>query len=53
MTTVSIDSDDFGEIRSRGYAYVDKTTWLHRLATARSCEVDALVSLMRNFANMA
>ena len=34
MQTVSIDSNDFGEIRSRGYLYVDKTAWFHRLATA-------------------
>ena len=34
MKTVSIDSNDFGEIRSKGYMYVDKTAWFHRLATA-------------------
>ena len=34
MQTVNIDSNDFGEIRSRGYVYVDKTAWFHRLATA-------------------
>ena len=35
MQTVNKDSNDFGEIRSRGYVYVDKTAWFHRLATAR------------------
>lgn len=34
MQTVSKDSNDFGEIRRRGYVYVDKTAWFHRLATA-------------------
>ena len=34
MKTVNKDSNDFGEIRRRGYVYVDKTAWLHRLATA-------------------
>ena len=34
MQTVNIDSNDFGEIRRRGYVYVDKTAWFHRLATA-------------------
>ena len=34
MQTVNIDSNDFAEIRSRGYVYVDKTAWFHRLATA-------------------
>ena len=34
MQTVSIDSNDFGEIRRKGYVYVDKTAWLYRLATA-------------------
>ena len=34
MQTVNKDSNDFGEIRSRGYVYVDKTAWFHRLATA-------------------
>ncbi|MBR0506579.1 MAG: hypothetical protein IJJ84_14355 [Kiritimatiellae bacterium] len=35
MQTVNIDSNDFGEIRSRGYVYVDKTAWLNRLARPR------------------
>ena len=34
MQTISKDSCDFGEIRGRGYLYVDKTAWFHRLATA-------------------
>ena len=34
MQTVSIDSNDFGEIRREGYLYVDKTAWLARLAAA-------------------
>ena len=34
MQTVNKDSNDFGEIRRRGYVYVDKTAWFHRLATA-------------------
>ena len=34
MQTVNKDSNDFGEIRCRGYVYVDKTAWFHRLATA-------------------
>ena len=34
MQTISKDSCDFAEIRSRGYLYVDKTAWFHRLATA-------------------
>ena len=34
MQTVSIDSNDFGEIRCEGYLYVDKTAWLARLAAA-------------------
>ena len=34
MQTVSKDSNDFGEIRREGYVYVDKTAWLHRLASA-------------------
>ena len=35
MQTVNKDSNDFGEIRSRGYVYVDKTAWFHRLASAK------------------
>ena len=34
MQTITIDSNDFAEIRQAGYLYVDKTSWLHRLATA-------------------
>ena len=34
MQTVNKDSNDFGEIRSRGYVYVDKTAWFHRLAAS-------------------
>ena len=34
MQTISVDTNDFAEIRQRGYLYVDKTAWLHRLATA-------------------
>ena len=34
MQTISKDSNDFAEIRHAGYLYVDKTSWLHRLATA-------------------
>ena len=34
MQTITIDSNDFAEIRQSGYLYVDKTSWLHRLATA-------------------
>ena len=34
MQTVNKDSNDFGEIRTRNYVYVDKTAWFHRLATA-------------------
>ena len=34
MQTISKDSNDFAEIRREGYVYVDKTAWLHRLATA-------------------
>ena len=33
MQTITVDSNDFGEIRREGYVYVDKTAWLHRLAT--------------------
>ena len=35
MKTVSKDTNDFGEIRTNGYVYVDKTAWFHRLATAK------------------
>ncbi len=35
MQTISKDSNDFAEIRRNGYVYVDKTAWLHRLATAK------------------
>ena len=35
MQTISIDSNDFAEIRQSRYLYVDKTSWLHRLATAK------------------
>ena len=35
MQTIAIDSNDFAEIRQAGYLYVDKTSWLHRLATAK------------------
>ena len=31
MKTITVDSNDFAEIRQRGYLYVDKTAWLHRL----------------------
>ncbi|MBR4172510.1 MAG: AAA family ATPase, partial [Kiritimatiellae bacterium] len=34
MQTITVDSNDFEEIRQRNYLYVDKTAWLHRLATA-------------------
>ena len=34
MQTITKDSNDFAEIRQAGYLYVDKTSWLHRLATA-------------------
>ena len=34
MQIISVDSNDFGEIRREGYVYVDKTAWFHRLATA-------------------
>ncbi len=34
MQTITKDSNDFAEIRQSGYLYVDKTFWLHRLATA-------------------
>jgi len=34
MQIVNKDSNDFREIRSKGYVYVDKTAWFHRLATA-------------------
>ena len=34
MKTVSKDTNDFGEIRTNGYVYVDKTAWFHKLATA-------------------
>ena len=34
MKTISVDSNDFAEIRRKGYVYVDKTAWFHRLATA-------------------
>jgi len=34
MKTISVDSNDFAEIRREGYVYVDKTAWFHRLATA-------------------
>ena len=39
MQTVNKDSNDFGEIRSRGYVYVDKTAWFHRLATAEGMKM--------------
>ena len=35
MQTISIDSNDFAEIRQSKYLYVDKTAWFHRLATAK------------------
>ena len=35
MQTITIDSNDFAEIRQSKYLYVDKTSWLHRLATAK------------------
>ena len=35
MQTISIDSNDFAEIRQSRYLYVDKTAWFHRLATAK------------------
>ena len=34
MQTISVDSNDFAEIRQSKYLYVDKTGWFHRLATA-------------------
>ena len=34
VQTVNKDSNDFGEIRTRNYVYVDKTAYFHRLATA-------------------
>ena len=34
MQTITVDSNDFAEIRQSRYLYVDKTSWLHRLATA-------------------
>ena len=34
MQTISVDSNDFAEIRREGYVYVDKTAWFHRLASA-------------------
>ncbi len=35
MQTITIDSNDFAEIRQSNYLYVDKTAWFHRLATAK------------------
>ncbi len=35
MQTITKDSNDFAEIRQSRYLYVDKTSWLHRLATAK------------------
>ena len=35
MQTITVDSNDFCEIRREGYVYVDKTAWFHRLATAK------------------
>ncbi len=35
MQTITVDSNDFAEIRQSRYLYVDKTSWLHRLATAK------------------
>ncbi len=34
MQTITVDSNDFAEIRQSGYLYVDKTSWIHHLATA-------------------
>ena len=34
MQTITVDSNDFEEIRQRNYLYVDKTAWLYRLAAA-------------------
>ena len=34
MQTITVDSNDFAEIRQAGYLYVDKTAWLHSLAAA-------------------
>ena len=34
MQTISIDSNDFAEIRQSKFLYVDKTAWFHRLAKA-------------------
>ena len=39
MQTVNKDSNDFGEIRTRNYVYVDKTAWFHRLATAEGAKM--------------
>ena len=35
MQTITIDSNDFAEIRRNQWLYVDKTAWLHRLAAAK------------------
>ena len=35
MKTITKDSNDFAEIRREDYVYVDKTAWLHRLASAK------------------
>ena len=35
MQTITVDSNDFAEIRQSRYLYVDKTSWLHRLTTAK------------------
>ncbi len=39
MKTITKDSNDFAEIRREGYVYVDKTAWLHRLASAKGAKM--------------
>ncbi len=39
MKTITKDSNDFAEIRREDYVYVDKTAWLHRLASARGAKM--------------
>ena len=39
MKTITKDSNDFAEIRREDYVYVDKTAWLHRLASAKGAKM--------------
>ena len=42
MQTLSIDSNDFAEIRQSKFLYVDKTACFHRLAKAETADGSAI-----------